>query len=254
MAVYAYRRGSTNKQVMTPEVQRQAIAEYAASNRLVVDGEFTDTAVSGAKRVFVREAGKQLNLALRPGDHVIVAKIDRLSRSLIDFCSVLQTWQKRQITLHICDFPGGKLDPGSPIMALMLHILVCFAEFERKMISTRTAEGLAIAKKKGHRTGRFPEYGYRFVQRWDHSRGRSFQVAVPDHVERGRMVHLLQLRLQGYTPGQIREKFNHEFNYRTREGRRWNPEGIRRLTKLAVRNLADNTLDLGLPRKEANGA
>jgi len=81
---YGYIRASTDKQIASPETQRQIIEDYANRRGRSVDRFFVDPAVSGKKPLFEREGGKELMLTLKNGDEVIVARLDRLSRSFIE--------------------------------------------------------------------------------------------------------------------------------------------------------------------------
>ena len=63
--VYGYIRASTDKQIASPETQRQIIEDYAGRLGRSVDHFFVDPAVSGKKSLFDREAGKELSLILR---------------------------------------------------------------------------------------------------------------------------------------------------------------------------------------------
>jgi Resolvase, N terminal domain len=81
--IYGYIRASTDKQIASPETQRQIIEEYARRIGRTVDHCFVDPATSGKKALFERDAGKELSLTLKKGDEVIVARLDRLSRSFV---------------------------------------------------------------------------------------------------------------------------------------------------------------------------
>jgi len=241
MSVYAYIRASTAKQVSTPEVQRHTIAEYAAPNGLKVDAEFVDSSTSGKKCVFDREAGHELMVRLHRGDHIIVAKLDRLSRSLIDFVHVLESWNKQGVILHVCDFPGGRFNPDDPMMALLIHILMSFAQFERSLISSRTKEGHAELKALGWRQNNYAAWGYKWEQRYDQARKRPFFVAVPHEPEQKVMMHAVQLRAEGHTIDQIRQLFNYKFNYRTRKGMHFSTRQITDMIKTGLQQMKDST-------------
>jgi DNA invertase Pin-like site-specific DNA recombinase len=87
--VYGYIRASTDKQIASPETQRQIIEEYARRLGKTVDRCFVDPATSGKKRLHDRTAGRELMTTLRTRDTVIVARLDRLSRSFIGFAQIL---------------------------------------------------------------------------------------------------------------------------------------------------------------------
>src|ERR1700734_3988570 len=105
--VYGYVRASTDRQIASPEIQRQIIEAYAKRLGRTVDRYFIDPAVSGKKSLFDRDAGKDMMAQLKKGDEVIVARLDRLSRSFVGFARILEFWLKHKITMHLCDMPGG---------------------------------------------------------------------------------------------------------------------------------------------------
>ena len=78
--VLGYCRASTRKQVDSPDVQRGKIQDYAAFHKLGVVSCFIDPAKSGKVPWEEREGGRALFAQLRPGDHVIIAKLDRAFR------------------------------------------------------------------------------------------------------------------------------------------------------------------------------
>ncbi|MBB3998410.1 recombinase family protein [Aureimonas pseudogalii] len=88
---------------------------------------------------------------LRPGDSLVVWKLDRLSRSLKDALAIMEKVEKtgagfRSLTEAI--------DTTTPAGRMMMHMVAAFAEFERGMIRERTAAGLRQAKLEGRVGGR----------------------------------------------------------------------------------------------------
>jgi len=91
-------------------------------------------------------------------DTVVVYKVDRLSRSLLDFARLVERFEKRRvafvsITQHF--------DTSTSMGRLVLHILLSFAQFERELISERTRDKIAAAKRRGKWTGGPLVLGYR---------------------------------------------------------------------------------------------
>ena len=88
---------------------------------------------------------------LRPGDTVVVVKLDRLSRSLKDLLELTA-----RINENGADFESitEKIDTGSPHGKLIFHVFGVIAEFERDRIRQRTMEGLAAARARGRNGGR----------------------------------------------------------------------------------------------------
>ncbi len=107
--VYGYIRASTDKQIASPETQRQIIDEYAGRLGRSVDRFFIDPATSGKKRLQEREAGRELMTTLRSRDTVIVARLDRLSRSFIGFAQILDSWTKLEGRHSLVRYAWGSL-------------------------------------------------------------------------------------------------------------------------------------------------
>lgn len=79
-------------------------------------------------------------------DALVVAKLDRLSRSIIDFATLMERARAAgwAIVVLDCDF-----DMTTPAGELMANMLACFAQFERRVISQRTRDGMAAKKATG---------------------------------------------------------------------------------------------------------
>jgi DNA invertase Pin-like site-specific DNA recombinase len=82
---------------------------------------------------------------------LIVAKLDRLSRSLLDFAQIMQEAQKQGWALIALDAP---VDLASPMGAALASIIATFAQLERAMIGERTRDGLAVKRSEGVKLGR----------------------------------------------------------------------------------------------------
>lgn len=82
---------------------------------------------------------------------LVVAKVDRLSRSLLDFVGLVELARHQRWQLVALDSP---LDMTSPQGRLMANVMASFAEFERELISQRTAAAMAALKAQGARLGR----------------------------------------------------------------------------------------------------
>jgi len=237
--VYGYIRASTDKQIASPETQRQIIEEYARRLGRSVDRFFIDPAVSGKKSLFDREAGKELSLILKKGDGVIVARLDRLSRSFIGFARILEFWLKNKITMHLCDMPGGVFDPDNPMSEMLIGMLIVFANYERRLISVRTREGLQARKQRGEKYCRWAEYGWRWEKRFDSALKKDVNVKVVDEGERAIMAKCVELRAAGCSRDRIRQILNYELKLRTRLGGEWTGSRIDFLVQQGLRLMAE---------------
>ncbi|MGE0171187.1 MAG: recombinase family protein [Oligoflexales bacterium] len=150
VAIYA--RVSTNKD-QRPEAQIDELRKYCAARCWAVVAEIVDQGFSG--KTDQRPGLKQLmNLARRRHiDVVVVAKLDRLARSLKHLINTLDEWNSIGVSFVAINSP---FDFTSSMGKLMTGVIACFAEFERDLIAERTRSGLAIARAKGIKLGRPP--------------------------------------------------------------------------------------------------
>ena len=218
---YGYIRASTDKQIASPETQRQIIEDYARRIGKTVDRCYVDPATSGKKRLQDRDAGRELMAILRQRDTVIVARLDRLSRSFIGFAQILDSWTKLKVGIHLCDMPGGHFDPDNPMSEMLIGILIVFANYERRLISQRTREGLLARKQRGEKYCRWAEYGWRWEKQLDLRLKKQVNVKVPDENERAILRKVVELRAAGRSLDQIRQHLNYVMKARTRLGGEW---------------------------------
>lgn len=101
--------------------------------------------------VATRPQLQRLINSLQPGDTVVVYKVDRLARSLIDLLGVLQRIEAAGASFQSLTEP---IDTSTGAGRMMMHMLGAFAEFERGLIRERTMAGQRAAKEKGVHCGR----------------------------------------------------------------------------------------------------
>lgn len=89
--------------------------------------------------------------ALKPGDVLVVWKLDRLGRSVQHLSDLIARFRNEGI--HFCSLSEG-LNTATSTGKLVYHILASVAEFQRDLIRENTVLGLATARKKGSRLGR----------------------------------------------------------------------------------------------------
>ena len=154
MKLIGYIRVSTDKQFNTGaglEAQRNYL-ELEATRRgatLEIVSELEATSgKSTKKRPALAEALARLDKGEAEG--LIVSKLDRLSRSVADFLTILERSRKGKWSLVIGDL---SLDTSSPMGEAMATITATFAQLARKRIGERTKEGLAIKKAQGVKLG-----------------------------------------------------------------------------------------------------
>jgi DNA invertase Pin-like site-specific DNA recombinase len=231
-AVHGYARASTRRQEASPETQKEQMIAYCRFNELGDDITFyVDPHTSGKIRWDERAGGRALFGRLRPGDHVILPKLDRAFRRLADCAATLEQFERMQIKLHVCNLMGGAIDLSSPMGRFMIHILAAFAELERSFISERTKEGLAHRKKARVRHNCYPGYGFR----WKKARvdGKTVKILEVDEEERHVMKSILQWRIQDnpWSWDEIRNHLVYNLKLVTKEGRVWSKMRVRRACK-----------------------
>src|SRR3954449_3156032 len=145
----------------TLQAQRESAETYILSHKpegwQTVPTVYNDGGFSGAS--LERPALRQLlaDIEAHRIDCVVVYKVDRLSRSLLDFTRLLSVFDKRGVSFVSVtqDF-----NTGTSMGRLTLHILLSFAQFEREIISERTRDKLSAARRKGKWIGGIPALGY----------------------------------------------------------------------------------------------
>ena len=109
---------------------------------------FDETASGALTRLPARE--QLLNFA-RPGDTVVVFKLDRLGRSLPDLIELVNTLGQRGVGLRSL---RESIDTTTPAAKLTFHVFCALAEFERDVVRERTRAGLLAARERGKKPGR----------------------------------------------------------------------------------------------------
>lgn len=142
----AYVRVSTLDQ--NPARQLEAVGEC---HRI-----FTDHERGTRERLASRVQLEELIQYVREGDHVVVASMDRLARSVIDLNEVTQRIVAKGVGVEFIKerlmfLAGAEADPFAQFQ---MNLMGSFAQFEREMIRQRQAEGIAAAKKRGVYKGR----------------------------------------------------------------------------------------------------
>ncbi len=141
MAVYGYARVSTVDQDLT--VQEEALK--VAGCEIVRAEKVTGTSTQN------REELKTLMAFLRPGDELIVTRVDRLARSVLDLQEIVRELREKEVQLKATEQP---IDTSTPAGKCFLDMLGVFAEFETNLRRERQMEGIAKAKERGVYRGR----------------------------------------------------------------------------------------------------
>jgi DNA invertase Pin-like site-specific DNA recombinase len=143
------------------DAQRESCEAYIASQKamgwLLVPNRYDDGGVSGG--TLDRPALKRLLADIEAGrvDVVVVYKIDRLSRALMDFAKLVEVFDRNNVTFVSVT---QSFNTTTSMGRLTLNILLSFAQFEREVIGERIRDKVAASRKKGIWMGGFVPLGY----------------------------------------------------------------------------------------------
>ena len=148
------------------DAQREACEAYIASQKpegwVLNEGYYDDGGVSGA--TLDRTGLKCLIADIEAGqiDVVVVYKIDRMSRSLMDFAKLVDVFDRHGVTFVSVT---QSFNTTTSMGRLTLNILLSFAQFEREVIGERIRDKFAASRKKGMWMGGSPPLGYEVKDR-----------------------------------------------------------------------------------------
>jgi site-specific DNA recombinase len=143
------------------DAQREACENYIASQKaegwLLVPDRYDDGGFSGG--TLERPALKRLLADIEAGrvDVVVVYKIDRLSRSLMDFAKLVEVFDRRGVTFVSVT---QQFSTTSSMGRLTMNLLFTFAQFEREVIGERIRDKFAASRRKGMWMGGWAPLGY----------------------------------------------------------------------------------------------
>ena len=138
--ILGYARVSTPEQDLSVQTVR---LKNAGAIRIFED------VVSGKQ--FKRPGLEKLIDHARQGDSLCIVRLDRLGRSLKELLETVDNLKERNINLISLE---EKLDTSSAAGELVFHVFGAIAHFERRLISERTRDGIAAARKRGKTPGR----------------------------------------------------------------------------------------------------
>ena len=221
MITIGYVRVSTDRQAdhgVSLEAQEAKVRAMAT----VQGAELVEVIVDGG------ESAKSLN---RPGlqrliamvkagevQAVIVAKLDRMTRSVQDLCSLIDLFEKRKVALISV---AESLDTGSAAGRLVITIMGAVSQWEREAIGERTRDALQHKRSNGERVGNIP-YGYQLAEDGKH--------LAEEPTEQALLAHIRALSAQRLSMRVIAAQLNNA-GHRTRRGTPWRLESIARVLK-----------------------
>jgi site-specific DNA recombinase len=165
-----YTRVSTdeqaNREYNSMHAQRDAGAAYVTSQQaegwMLLADHYDDGGYSGGNSD--RPALKRLVVDIEAGliDVVVVYKIDRLSRSLMDFVKLVEVFDRHAVTFVSVT---QSFNTTTSMGRLTLNILLSFAQFEREVIGERIRDKIAASRARGMWMGGRAPLGYRVLNR-----------------------------------------------------------------------------------------
>ena len=200
-----YTRKSTEEgleqEFNTLDAQRDSGETFVASQRhegwVCLPAHYDDGGFTGGN--MDRPALRRLMADIEAGkvDCVVVYKVDRLSRSLLDFARMMETFDKQNVSFVSVT---QQFNTATSMGRLILNVLLSFAQFEREMISERTRDKIAATRRKGKYGGGRPVLGY--------DRDPSGPRLVVNEVEAARVRTIFDLYLEFKTVAAVVEELN----------------------------------------------
>jgi site-specific DNA recombinase len=224
------------------DAQREAAEAYirsqAAEGWTCLPDRYDDGGFTGGN--MDRPALQRLLADIAAGqvDCVVLYKLDRLSRSLLDFARMLETFDRHRVSFVAVT---QQINSGTSMGRLMLNVLLSFAQFERELIAERTRDKIAATRRKGKWSGGRPLLGF------DVDPGGHRLTVNEAEAERVRAIFALFLEHQALPP------VVRELEHRGWANKRWTTRagrdcGGEPFTKAGLRRLLTNVLYAGQVR------
>jgi len=166
------------------ETQSKKIENYSSLHDFKINRIWTEV-VSGGIEVRKRKTLSDVVSQLSRGDRLVVARLDRLSRNILDTLKFVNDCRKKGIDIHIVDL--GCVTNGG-VGQIVLNVLTCLAETERIQISERIKAQKHFAKQERKFLGGALEFGYKKDEK-----GK----LIPDEKEQIILQSMFNLRNQG---------------------------------------------------------
>jgi site-specific DNA recombinase len=174
-------------------------------------------------------------------DCCVVYKVDRLSRSLLDFAKMMEVFDRHHVAFVSVT---QQINSATSMGRLMLNVLLSFAQFEREIIGERTRDKIAAARRKGKWAGGHPLLGY------DVDAKTTKLVVNEDEAARVRAIFDLYVEHQGLVAvvGELQRRGWTTKKWTTRRGQR---RGGRPFNKTNLHKLLTNVTFVGKVRHKA---
>jgi DNA invertase Pin-like site-specific DNA recombinase len=180
--------------------QRRAIVAECDRRSWTLSLVYSDDGASGGS-IERRPALQDALDTLRTGQAsvLVTAKLDRLSRSVLDFASLMARAEREGWAIVVLDV---NVDTSTPSGEMIANVVAAFAQYERRLISDRTKRALAVKRSQGVVLGR--------------------PRSIPDHVR----IRITSMRAEGMTYRAIAATLNADEIPRGQQGSKWWPSTI----------------------------
>ncbi|NND98819.1 MAG: recombinase family protein [Pirellulaceae bacterium] len=219
------------------DAQRDSAEAYVASQKHegweVVAKSYSDGGFTGSN--MERPALQNLLADIEAGeiDCVIVYKVDRLSRSLLDFTKIVEIFDQHGVSFVSVT---QQFNTSTSMGRLVLNVLLSFAQFEREMISERIRDKVAASRRRGKWSGGMPLLGYRVENK----------KLIVDDIEADRVRQIFDLYIEHRSLLPVIKELNRR-GWTTKQWvtKKGDHRGGREFTKNAVYKLLTNVTYIG---------
>ena len=220
-SVIAYIRVSTEEQRdegFSLNAQKRKIKAFCELHDLRIAKYIQDT---GSGKEKDREGHQELLLKIKQKQisGIIVFRLDRLTRSLLNLAELIELFKKDNTQLYSV---MENIDASTPIGRFTIKLLGALAELEVDVLGQRTKVGMEEARKKGVHLGRAP------LGKKRNNKGK----LVQDHQEQAVIQRILQLRALNLSLRKIAQTLQQE-GYQTKRGGKWHPQTIKKILESA---------------------
>lgn len=227
-----YARQSIEKKDSISVESQLAYCRYETRGAAYI--EYTDRGFSGKDTN--RPGFEAMMKDIRGGKikRVIVYKLDRISRSILDFANMMESFQQYHV-----EFVSSteKFDTSTPIGRAMLHICIVFAQLERETIQKRVTDAYYARCKRGYFMGGRIPYGYRLIRTVIHNVHTSMYEEVPEESEQLKLIYSMYADTDNSLGDIVRYLNDHQM--RQLRGAEWNTARLSEMLRNPVYVKAD---------------
>ena len=203
------------------DAQREAgelyVRSQAASGWAVLPTRYDDKGFTGANTDRPALARLFEDIERKKVDMVVVVKVDRLSRSLLDFTRLMESLEKHNVGFVSVT---QNFDTSTSMGRLVLNILMSFSEFEREMISERTRDKIVASRRHGKWTGGAVPFGYKVIDK----------KLVPDREAADFVRRIFERYLELGSTSALAFRLNRE----SQPGKLWTKDRLSRILKNSI--------------------